>query len=122
MAWIFEVATKMMELDEASVPVPRAFPREEGAAGISKWVVFIRLDAFSLMNSPAMSATRETLNVLMNVFCERCGLIVAFDAPSYFNTLYNILSPLIDRKTREKLVVIPKGKAPPGSKNDEKLR
>ena len=127
MAWNFELAIKAMSIkdelkrkDNRESATRKALPSP--SPPVTKWVLLIRLDAFSLLNSPSMSTTRETLNTMMNVYCERLGLIVAYDAPGYFNTVYNILKPLIDERTRSKIVVVPKGRCKVGSEADGKLR
>eukprot|EP00759_Apiculatamorpha_spiralis_P054303 PhF_6_TR6903/c0_g1_i1/m.10024 len=88
---------------------------------IDKFVVFVHLTNFSFLNTPPMSATKQTLNMLSNCFPERMGHCIAFQPPAVFKVFLGTIRPLIDAKTFGKVIFI-RGDVEDGSENDEKLK
>lgn len=124
LSYCFDLACKtMLLLPSTSQIMPQISPRKTGPTDpITKHVIFMRLDRFSILNNPPMSTTKMTLEALMNVYCERMGLVVCYNCPRYFVMVYNLLSGLIDKKTKNKVVLIGQGTCKPGSTNDKKIR
>jgi hypothetical protein len=87
---------------------------------ISKWVIFMNMSRFSIFNNPPFKTTLETIDLMTKVYCERMGLVVVFNTPSFFFSLYKIVRPFLDEKTIQKVVIT--GPAGVGSDDDMKLR
>ena len=68
-----------------------------------------------------MEVIKETIQVLSKFFPETLGSAILYQPPKYFMWLYQVLKPLIDPKTRSKVVFI-KGDVSDGSKNDAKMK
>ena len=88
---------------------------------ISKWVVFINLSHFSMWNNPPWSTTKETLEVVSTVYAERMGSVVLYDGPGFFSTVFKMVQPLLDAKTKAKVIVTHNAKTI-GSSDDLTLR
>jgi hypothetical protein len=71
-----------------------------------KYVCFIKLSDFSLFNSVPWHVVKETLTMLVSCFPECAGSIVAHCPPTVFNALWAASKPLIDPKTRSKIVFV----------------
>eukprot|EP00292_Cryptomonas_paramecium_P011547 CAMPEP_0113717492 /NCGR_PEP_ID=MMETSP0038_2-20120614/34566_1 /TAXON_ID=2898 /ORGANISM="Cryptomonas paramecium" /LENGTH=311 /DNA_ID=CAMNT_0000645313 /DNA_START=83 /DNA_END=1015 /DNA_ORIENTATION=+ /assembly_acc=CAM_ASM_000170 len=103
LAWNLEFACKMMP------------------TGVDKFVAFVHLEKFSLMNTPSLRETRDTIQMLCRCYPERLGHCIVYKAPSVFNTLFNAIKGLLDPRTVAKLVFI-KGDVSDGSENDMRMR
>ena len=88
---------------------------------VDKYVVFINLEKFSIFSCPSMQTSKETINMLCNMFPERMGHCIAYKGPAYFTTFFNIVKPLIDPKTVSKINFV-NGDVSDGSSNDAFLR
>ena len=88
---------------------------------VDKYVVFINLEKFSIFTCPSMDTSKETINMLCNMFPERMGHCICYKGPAYFTTFFNLVKPLIDPKTVSKIRFI-NGDVSDGSNNDTLLR
>ena len=86
-------------------------------ADVDKYVVFINLENFSLFCSPSFACSKETINMLQNMFPERMGHCICYKPPSYFSVFFNIVKPFVDPKTVSKMVFL-NGDVSDGSEND----
>jgi len=86
------------------------FILELGANGglhdVDKYVVFINLSNFSLLNCPPMQTTKETVSMLTTCFAERLGHLVLYNPPYAFYLVLGAIKYLIDAKTFAKMVVL----------------
>jgi len=89
---------------------------------VAKWVLAMRLTKFSPFNSPSIAVSRETVQVMTRAYAERLGVLIVWDAPAYFYTVYRLVSMFIDKRTKDKIIVVPKGKGGVGGQFDLKLR
>ncbi|GMH98865.1 hypothetical protein TrST_g13147 [Triparma strigata] len=129
LSYCFDLACKAMVLSPSQSSQKRLMPQISSppsatppTSPITKHVIFMRLDRFSILNNPPMSTTKMTLEALMNVYCERMGLVICYNCPQYFVMVYRLLSGLIDKKTKGKVVLVGQGTCKVGSANDRKLR
>ena len=60
---------------------------------VDKYVVFINLEKFSIFTCPSMQTSKETINMLCNMFPERMGHCICYKGPAYFTTFFNIVKP-----------------------------
>ena len=88
--------------------------------GREKFVVFIHLEDFGFTTAPSLRTTQETIKILGGHFPERLGHCVLYKAPYLFWTLWNMVKPIIDVVTREKVVMI-SGDTSEGTSNDHML-
>jgi len=88
---------------------------------IEKYVIFINLTNFSMRNMPPWAATSETLRTLQEQLPERLGHVVLYQTPWVFQTLFNMVKPLLDPVTAGKVVFL-NGDDSAGSANDEKMK
>ncbi|KAJ3106656.1 hypothetical protein HDU97_005808 [Phlyctochytrium planicorne] len=72
-------------------------------AGVEKVCLILDMTEYTRANSPPLSATRLTLNILSNHYPERLGISYIVNAPWIFNTLWAIVSPFLDAVTRSKV-------------------
>ena len=76
-----------------------------GSGGVSeKYVVFMRLEDFSLLNNPSWKVTKETCLMLMACFAECCGNIIVYGAPRVFYGVFAMCKPFIDPTTAGKIL------------------
>lgn len=69
-----------------------------------KICILIDFEKFSAWNSPPMSTTRHTLNILQNHYPERMKRAFLCNPPAYFKVFWSLASPFIDPVTKEKVV------------------
>jgi len=86
-----------------------------------KLLIVIKLERFSLLNSPPPSHAKETLEMLMNHFPESAGHIIVYQPPRVFSGLWAFSAKLIDAKMRSKVHFI-SGSVADGSANDALMR
>ena len=86
--------------------------------GRHQWVVVIRLEDFSLFNSPPPDATSQTLNMLTDQYFERLGVALLTGSPSVFSVLWKMIEPLVGPRTFQKVCFLPHTKA----EQDKKLK
>ena len=72
--------------------------------GAEKYVVFMQLEHFSLLNNPSWKVTKETCLMLMACFAECCGNIIVYGAPRVFYGVYVTCKPFIDPVTSRKIL------------------
>ena len=68
-----------------------------------QWTVLVDFTGFSLMNSPPMKTTMETLRILQNHYPERMGQAILFAPPRLFRATWAIIKPFVDVKTVAKI-------------------
>ena len=149
MGWNFELAIKAMELenkkrkeellfsprsqkptssfsssseDPASSSSSSIYPAPHLSLEVTKWVVFLKLQDLTFRNNPPMSVIRETVDVVTQAYPERLGLLVCFCAPSLFLSVFNLIKPLVDEKTKNKIMLVSKENCVEGSPDDLLLR
>lgn len=62
----------------------------------------------------------ETIEILTIAFPETLGTCVVWQPPGYFNTVYRLMSPFVDPRTLQKVVIV-SGDAVPGGEVDRKM-
>ena len=75
--------------------------------GQSQMSLLIDYDGFSIFTAPPMSTSQATLAILQDQYPERLHKAYLIRPPFYFNVFWNMVSPFIDVKTREKIVFLP---------------
>lgn len=100
------------------------FALRHAAAEVDKICLVIKLQNFSLLNSPPWATTKETLQVLTGCFPETLGHAIVYRPPAIFQSLWRVAGPLLDRKTFSKVVFVTGGAASsaPGGANDALMR
>lgn len=93
------------------------FALRHATADVDKICLVIKLQNFSLLNSPPWATTKETLQILTGCFPETLGHAIAYRPPAIFQSLWRVAGPLLDRKTFSKVVFVT-GSSEPGSAND----
>ena len=86
---------------------------------VDKYVVFMHLENFSVLNSPPYHTTKETILMLTTCYPERLGHCICYQGPSYFHYVFNLMKSLglIDPRTLQKVIFI-HGDVSDGSPND----
>ena len=86
---------------------------------VDKYVVFMHLENFSVLNCPPYQTTRETILMLTTCYPERLGHCICYKGPSYFYYVFNLMKSLglIDPRTLQKITFI-QGDVSDGSPND----
>ncbi|KAI8907140.1 CRAL-TRIO domain-containing protein [Gorgonomyces haynaldii] len=64
------------------------------------------LEHYSRSNSPPLSVTMETLQIFMHHYPERMFKTCIVHAPMVFSVLFQVVAPLLDPKTRKKIVFL----------------
>lgn len=73
-------------------------------------VVDYGVGVMSAATVPSLSVSRETTNILQSHYPERLCAMVLVKAPRIFLSVFKVLRPLIDAKTRDKLHFVQDGK------------
>lgn len=78
------------------------------AAGAGQYIVIsdYTVGSMSMANMPNVSVMRETTNILQGHYPERLAKMVLVGAPMLFHGLFKVIRPVIDVKTRDKLVFV----------------
>ena len=71
--------------------------------GHGKICLVIDYDGFSISKTPSMSASRNTLTILQDHFCERMFRAYICNPPFVFRTFYNMIKPFVDPVTKQKV-------------------
>jgi len=87
---------------------------------VSKYSVFINQEGFSLFSGPSMKVSKEVAKCLSGRYPERLGHAVIWQPPFYFRAFYKIISPFIDTRTKQKILMV-HGEYGPGSENDRAM-
>lgn len=74
-------------------------------SGLEKIVLMIDYEGFRIRDSPPMSTTRYTLNILQNHYPECMYKSYIMNAGVVFRTFYGIVKPFLDPVTKEKIVI-----------------
>lgn len=79
--------------------------RTANEAGGQQFVVIVdyAVGEISASTLPSLSVSRETTNILQGHYPERLSCMVLVQAPRLFHSMFKIIRPLIDAKTREKV-------------------
>ena len=75
----------------------------DASRGIEKLSYIIDMTGFSLSRSGDASVGRRWASILSNHYPERCYLVAVVNAPRIFSMLWRVLSPFIDKVTKEKV-------------------
>lgn len=81
-----------------------------------QWVIVMDMLGYSSKNSPPLAVSMETMRIFQSHFPERAKRIVVLDAPSAFNVLWRVISPLIDPVTRAKFLFTSRSAGEPALK------
>lgn len=82
-----------------------------------QWVIVMDMRGYSSKNSPPIGVSMETMRIFQNHFPERAKKIVILDAPRAFGFLWRMISPFIDKVTRDKFLFVERD-----GNNDDKLK
>jgi hypothetical protein len=75
--------------------------------GETKITLLIDYDGYSISTAPPMKTARETLQILQNHYPERLRCAYCLRPPWIFQAFWTTISPFIDPKTKEKVVMVP---------------
>ena len=81
-----------------------ASSKKKSCGKVEKLSILIDYEGFSLWNSPPLSTTKETLNILQNHYPERMHHAYLCNPPGYFSVFWSMAKPFIDPVTKEKVV------------------
>ena len=87
---------------------------------LSKNVVFMHMNNFSLFNSPSLRVTKETIKILTISYPETLGHCIIYQPPRIFKMFFDGVKGFIDPKTVSKIYFII-GDCSPGTRNHEIL-
>lgn len=92
-----KVANLVYTLERASLVAEQA--------GGERYVVIVdyTVGKISLSTIPGVSMMKETTNILQGHYPERLDCMILVQAPAIFHTMFKIVKPLIDSKTRDKI-------------------
>lgn len=92
-----KVANLVYTLERAS--------RTAEQAGGERYVVIVdyTVGKISLSTLPGISLMKETTNILQGHYPERLDCMILVQAPAIFHTMFKIVKPLIDAKTKDKI-------------------
>jgi len=71
--------------------------------GHGKICLVIDYEGFSISNTPPMSTTRRTLDILQRHFCERMYRAYICNPPFVFRSFYAMVKPFVDPVTKQKI-------------------
>lgn len=71
--------------------------------GHGKICLVIDYDGFSMSNTPSMSASKRTLQILQQHFCERMYRVYICNPPFVFRSFYAMIKPFVDPVTKQKV-------------------
>jgi len=103
LAWILELAIREMPAD------------------CDKYLIFVHLENFTLMNNPSMATVRETLKMLSECYPERLGHLILYKPPFVFKAVFEAIKMFLDIKTSSKLLFL-YGDDSDGSDNDTLMK
>lgn len=87
---------------------------------VDKYVAFLNMKKFSVLNSPPFQTCKETMFMLSNGFPERLGHMIVYKPPFAIYAMYNTFKVFLDPKTVSKIIFVT-GNMDPGSANDQLL-
>ena len=71
--------------------------------GHGKICLVIDYDGFSITKTPSMSASKRTLSILQDHYCERMYRAYICNPPFVFRSFYNVIKPFVDPVTKQKV-------------------
>lgn len=71
--------------------------------GHGKICLVIDYDGFSISKTPSMSASKRTLQILQQHFCERMYRVYICNPPFVFRSFYSMIKPFVDPVTKQKV-------------------
>jgi hypothetical protein len=71
--------------------------------GHGKICLVIDYDGFAISKTPPMSASKRTLNILQDHFCERMYRAYICNPPFVFRSFYAMIKPFVDPVTKQKV-------------------
>lgn len=71
---------------------------------LEKIKLVIDYTGFKLKNSPPMSTSRRTLDILQSHYPERMAVAYVCHPPMVFRTFWTVIKPFVDPTTKEKVV------------------
>ena len=71
--------------------------------GHGKICLVIDYDGFSISKTPSMSASKNTLTILQDHFCERMYRAYICNPPFVFRSFYAMIKPFVDPVTKQKV-------------------
>jgi hypothetical protein len=104
--YVMEKAIKRMDINYGRKEDEDEEENEEGEKNAQqdhKWIWFLDMTHYSSASSPPLSVTMDTLHILSHHYPERLAVCFIVDAPWVFRFLWNLISPLLDPVTKEKI-------------------
>lgn len=71
--------------------------------GFSKICLVIDYEGFTIANTPPMSTSRQTLDILQRHYCERMYRAYICNPPFVFRSFYAVIKPFVDPVTKQKV-------------------
>jgi len=71
--------------------------------GHGKICLVIDYEGFSITKTPSMSASKNTLTILQQHFCERMYRVYICNPPFVFRSFYAMIKPFVDPVTKQKI-------------------
>ena len=87
LAYVLELATHTMDITK----------------GVEKWVIVIDFKGQTWSNTPSLSITKQTIDILLTHFPERLGVAFFVDFPKFFQVIWSAVQPFLTETTRQKI-------------------
>ena len=71
--------------------------------GYSKICLVIDYEGFAISKTPSLSASKNTLTILQQHFCERMYKVYICNPPFVFRSFYAMIKPFVDPVTKQKV-------------------
>ncbi len=71
--------------------------------GYGKICLVIDYEGFAISKTPSMSASKNTLTILQQHFCERMYRVYICNPPFVFRSFYAMIKPFVDPVTKQKI-------------------
>lgn len=71
--------------------------------GVRQWVIIVDFNGQSMSNRPPMKTVKDVLNIMMERFPERLGLMVMVDAGMILNMVWKVVAPMVPEETKAKV-------------------
>src|SRR5262249_8876067 len=74
--------------------------------GVEQWICITDFVSYSYWKDGASKVGKTVVEMLLNHYPERLGLQILVDPPTTFWLLWKLLSPLLDERTKKKIVMV----------------
>ncbi|CAM9258033.1 unnamed protein product [Chrysoparadoxa australica] len=79
---------------------------QERTEGKGKLCILIDFTGYAISNAPPMKTSKQTLKILQAYYPETLGRCFLISPPWLFSKFFSVISPFIDKVTREKVVFV----------------